>query len=90
MRLLEYNTHNIFGTMMSVATREAMLARRPARPRKTYLRHRSLDLCGCSRVKVSFKDGELDVSGSFGFAMDVNVSWDALPWSEFVTQGGYS
>ncbi|EPQ50643.1 alpha-glucosidase [Gloeophyllum trabeum ATCC 11539] len=27
--LVEYNTHNLYGTMMSVATREAMLARRP-------------------------------------------------------------
>ncbi|VDB84529.1 unnamed protein product [Peniophora sp. CBMAI 1063] len=27
--LLEYDTHNIFGTMMSVATHDAMLARRP-------------------------------------------------------------
>jgi len=27
--LVEYDTHNLFGTMMSVATREAMLARRP-------------------------------------------------------------
>ncbi|KAJ6630222.1 glycoside hydrolase family 31 protein [Mycena sp. CBHHK59/15] len=27
--LTEYNTHNLYGTMMSVATHEAMLARRP-------------------------------------------------------------
>ncbi|KAI0761474.1 alpha-glucosidase [Trametes elegans] len=27
--LIEYDTHNIYGTMMSTATREAMLARRP-------------------------------------------------------------
>ncbi|KAF8957752.1 glycoside hydrolase family 31 protein [Flammula alnicola] len=27
--LLEYDTHNLYGTMMSVGTREAMLARRP-------------------------------------------------------------
>ncbi|KAL7272720.1 hypothetical protein RUND412_004462 [Rhizina undulata] len=27
--LLEYNTHNLFGTMMSATTREAMLSRRP-------------------------------------------------------------
>ncbi|KIM49885.1 glycoside hydrolase family 31 protein [Hebeloma cylindrosporum] len=29
--LLEYNTHNIYGTMMSVATRKALLARRPGK-----------------------------------------------------------
>jgi alpha-glucosidase (family GH31 glycosyl hydrolase) len=27
--LTEYNTHNLYGTMMSVATHQAMLARRP-------------------------------------------------------------
>ncbi|KAF9554267.1 alpha-glucosidase [Agrocybe pediades] len=29
--LLEYDTHNLYGTMMSVATRNAMLARRPGK-----------------------------------------------------------
>ena len=29
--LVEYDTHNLFGTMMSVATRNAMLARRPGK-----------------------------------------------------------
>jgi alpha-glucosidase len=29
--LLEYNTRNIFGTMMSVVTRETLLARRPGK-----------------------------------------------------------
>jgi len=29
--LLEYDTHNLFGTMTSVATRDAMLARRPGK-----------------------------------------------------------
>ena len=29
--LTEYDTHNLFGTMMSIATRKAMLARRPGK-----------------------------------------------------------
>ncbi|KAF9528284.1 alpha-glucosidase [Crepidotus variabilis] len=29
--LVEYDTHNLYGTMMSVATRDAMLARRPGK-----------------------------------------------------------
>jgi len=29
--LIEYDTHNLFGTMMSAATRNALLARRPGK-----------------------------------------------------------